>query len=178
MAATFEAIDFQHDGIAWFAFDIHLRSGAGCATWPMLTRFVPRLLAGCGPGTIDFVRRLAFERVVRTMVVVPINDERCFLLILRLEFRYRRQPDNVLERPMKTFDHGDAAMFTDGAEPRQDASPLTPVFFKVLAFELGPLIDNEVFRFGLFPFDNLVESRSHILGRVLNAANPIERLEK
>ena len=82
MAATFEAIDFQHDRIAWFAFDIHLRSGAGCTAWPTFARFVPRLLAGCGLGTIDFVGRLAFERVVRTMVIVPIDDERCFLLIL------------------------------------------------------------------------------------------------
>ena len=90
MATTFEAIDFQHDRIAWFALDIDLRSGTGCTTWPTVARFVPRLLTGCGPRTIDFVGRLAFKCVVRAMVVVPINDERCFLPILRLDFRYRR----------------------------------------------------------------------------------------
>lgn len=73
MATTLEAIDFQLDGIAWFAFDIHLRSGAGCSTWPALAWFVPRLLAGCAPGTIDFIGRLAFECVVRTMVVASCS---------------------------------------------------------------------------------------------------------
>lgn len=65
---------------------------------------------------------------------------------------------------MKTFDHSDAAMLADGAEPRQDASPIAPVLFKVVAFEFGPMIDNEVFRFGVFPLDDFVQSRSHIFG--------------
>ena len=64
---------------------------------------------------------------MRAVFVVPVDDQRSFVLLLRLFFRDRRQEQDVFERPVKSFDHGDATMFANGAEPRQDALRLTPV---------------------------------------------------
>ncbi len=73
---------------------------------------------GCVPGKVDLVWRLAVERVVRTVFVVPIDNERRLLLVLRLLFRNRRQSQYVFERSVKSFDHGDATMFAYGAEAK------------------------------------------------------------
>ena len=80
-------------------------------------------------------------------------------------FRDRRQEQDVFERPVKSFDHGDATMFANGAEPRQDAPQLTPVLFEVLALELAPLIDNQMFWLCLSLFDNSVQCCRDFLRR-------------
>ena len=89
MSPAFKAIDFDHDRIAWFVYYVGLRFRTGLAAWPAFAWFVPWLLTGCVPGEIDLVRRFAFEGVVRAMLVVPLDDERYFSLILRSMFRDR-----------------------------------------------------------------------------------------
>ena len=103
------------------------------------------------------------------MLVVPLDDERCFSLILRSVFRYRGQLQDALERSVESLDyialdHGNAAMFVDGTEPRQNVAIFAPLLFKVRTLEFAPLIDNEVFWFPLFPFDDSVQSCRHFLG--------------
>ena len=104
------------------------------------------LLVGCLPEEVDLVRRLAVERVVRAVFIVPIDNERRLLFVSRLLFRNRRQSQDVFERSVKSFDHGDATMFADGTEARQDAMVLAPVVLEVVALEFAPLVDNEILR--------------------------------
>ena len=91
MAASFEAIDFDTDRIAWVAFDIDLWRSTRRTAWPASTRFEPRLLVRGLARIVHLVRRLASERFVRTVLVVPIVDEREFPLELRLIFRNKKQ---------------------------------------------------------------------------------------
>ncbi len=99
------------------------------------------------------------------MLVVPLNDERCFSRILRSVFRYRGQLQDALERSVESLDHSNATMLVDGPEAWQDAVPIAPLLFKVFALEFAPLIDNEMFGFCLFPFDDQVQSCGHFLRR-------------
>ena len=91
MASAFQAIDLQDYRIAGITFNGNMRHSTRRAAWPAFTRFEPRLLAGRRARIIDFVRRLASERLVRTVLVVPIADEGEFPLELRLIFRNEKQ---------------------------------------------------------------------------------------
>ena len=103
---------------------------------------------------------------MRAMLVVPLDDERCFSLIPRSVFRYRGQLQDALERSVESLDHGNAAMFIDGTEPRQNVAIFAPLLFKVRTLEFAPLIDNEVFWFPLFPFEESVQSCRHFLQKL------------
>ena len=103
---------------------------------------MPWLLAGCWAGEVDFVRRLPFEGTVRAMLVVPLHNERCFSLILRSIFRYRGQLQDALERSVESLDNGNAAMFVDGTEPRQNIAIFAPLLFKVRTLEFA-LLDRQ-----------------------------------
>ena len=126
---------------------------------------MPWLFAACRTREVDFVWRLAVERVVRAVFIVPIDDERRLLLVFRLLFRNRRQSQDILERSVKSFDHGDATMFADGAEARQDTMLLAPAFLEVVALKFAPLVDNEMLRLRQSLFDNPVQCCRNFLRR-------------
>ena len=164
MASAFETIDFQHDRITRFAFDVDLRLGTGRAPWPAVAWFTPWLLVGRRTGEVDFVWRLASERVVGAPFVIPIDRQSDFPLELRLVFRDGDQPQDAFERSVKSFDDRDAAMFSDCSEPRQDVHRLAPLLLEVLAGELVALVDNQVLGFDLLDVDNPVQCRRYVFG--------------
>ena len=133
MASAFQAIDLQNDRIAGITCDIDLRGSTRRTAWPAFTWFEPRLLVSRRARMIDFVRRLASERLVRTVLVVPIADEGEFPLELRLIFRNEKQHQDSLDRFVQAFDDGDATVFSYRSESRCDVSLLAPFLLEVLA---------------------------------------------
>jgi len=79
---------------------------------------------------------------------------------------------------VEAFEYGDAAVPPDGTEP--DVHGFTPDILEVNAVEFGSLIDNQVFRPYLLSNHDAIQGCSHFLrrGAALNAANPMDRLEK
>ena len=86
MAASFEAIDLNTKRITGLAFDVDLRRSTRRTAWPAIARFEPRLLVRGWARIVHFVRRFAAERLVRAVLIVPIADEREFLIELSLIF--------------------------------------------------------------------------------------------
>lgn len=63
---------------------------------------------------VNFVGCLALERVVRSMLVVPIENRNTFLSELVQAHRNDRQaPNQFLDRTIQSFDHSNAAMLAN-----------------------------------------------------------------
>jgi hypothetical protein len=64
------------NGSATVACDWRVRRGAGCAAWPSRARFVSRTLTRWQQIMVDLMRRLAIERRVRAILIVPVRKKR------------------------------------------------------------------------------------------------------
>ena len=93
---------------------------------------------------VDFIRRSTAERRVGAMAIVPRRKISKLAQKRSSPERHQRLPrDALLEREDQSFDHGDAAVLTDGAEPRAYALPPAP-WLEFLACKLGALIGDQV----------------------------------
>jgi len=72
VAAAGKAIDLDNHCVARLPFDFGLRTRTRRAARPTRTGLETRLLVGRPAREVDLVRRLAAERLVRAMFVVPI----------------------------------------------------------------------------------------------------------
>ncbi len=162
MASAFQTINLQNYRIAGITFDGNMRYSTRRTAWPAFTRLEPWLLAGRRARIIDFVWRLASERLVRTVLVVPIADEGEFPLELRLIFRNEKQHQDSFDGLVQAFDDGDATVSSYRSESRCDVSLLAPFLLEVRALELAALVDDEVLGFGLLDFNDSVQGRRYV----------------
>ena len=162
MTSARKVIDHKDEWIARFAVNVDARCRTRRAAWPARAWLDARLLVGRRTREEDLIGRAAVERVVRAVLVVPVDNQFDLPLELRLVLRYRDHPQKFFDRPMKTFDDGDTAVFANGTESRQDVRCLAPLL-EVFAFELAALIDDQVLWFGSFLAKDVVEGRGHVL---------------
>ena len=165
MAACFVATDLKNEGIAGSTVDGDLRLCTRGPTRPTWSRFNPWLLVGWWTREVDFVRSPTAKRVIRAMLIVPIDNETNLTFEMRLFLVWRDQPKNLLERSMEAFDYGHAAVLADGTEPRQDVHGFTPDILEVNAVEFGSLIDNQMFRLYLLSNHDAIQGCCHFLRR-------------
>ena len=76
---------------------------------------------------VDFIGRVAMERRVGTMLVIP-SKVGCKLPAKRCSALWHQNPARnfILHRSDKAFDHGDASMFPNRPVPRTDRFRLAP----------------------------------------------------
>ena len=109
-----------------------------------VARLKTRLFIGRRTREADLVGRLAIERVVGPVFVVPSDDQRTFSLELSLVLGHSGLSQDSLEGPVESLDYRDADVFVDCSEARQDVHGLASEFLKVLTLELGALVDNDM----------------------------------
>ena len=66
---------------------------------------------------------------------------------------------------MEALHNSETSTLVDSSESGQDVRDLAPDVFEMLALELGPLVDNQVFGPYLLGGHNAIQGRRHFLGR-------------
>ena len=120
--------DFGDETIARLSRHKRLGLGTRPAARPASARLNARSSIGGLPTQVDFVRRLAAERRMRAMLVVPI-DEGNKLTPKRLTSLRNQDTSSafVLHRKNETLDHGDTSVLADGPIARRlEALSLAP----------------------------------------------------
>jgi hypothetical protein len=113
---------------------------------------------------VHLIRRLAAERFVGAILVVPIDGEFYFSFEFSLIFGNYGQPQDSLQRSVESLHDGDATAFTNRSKSRQDVLGFAPDVLEVIAFELGALVDNQMFGLHMFSRHDAIHGRSHFLG--------------
>ena len=114
------------------------------------------------------IRRSAAKRRMRAMAIVPRRKISKLAQKRSSPERHQRQPrDALLEREDQSLDHGDAAVLTDGAEPRAYALLLAP-WFEFLACKLGALIGDQVAGRDACGMDGAAQKGTHRLRSCLS----------
>ncbi len=120
MAAAAIAIDLKDHRIARLTLDADLWLCAKRTAWPAFAWFETWLLVGRWTREVDFVRSPATQRVMRTLLVVPCNNEVKFPLERCLVLGHSDLPQEFLGRPVEAFHNSNGTMLADRTEPRQD----------------------------------------------------------
>ncbi len=127
-------VNLECESIAWLSGDERARSSARRRPGPAFSWFDTRSLVGRPQTKVDFVGRLALERGVRTVFVVPSK--------IGLELPAKRgaalRNDNparrlVVHGPDEAFDYCDASVLPDRVVPNTDRLALAPAFEGVAA---------------------------------------------
>ncbi len=85
-------------------------------SWPLFARFEARKPIGGTPPEVDFVRSAAFERHMRTILVVPIEKREKFPAELSVSLRNQDPASaSVLQGLYCAFDHGNAAVLPNSS---------------------------------------------------------------
>ena len=108
---------------------------------------------------IDLVWGATIERGIRSVLVVPVNEQ--FELMLKSCLAHRDQPATcslTFHCPDEPFDDRDAAVLPNGAEPWLDRPSAAPGL-KAIAPELPSLVTDEVLRRCARDSDGSVEKR-------------------
>ena len=108
---------------------------------------------------IDLVWGATIERGIRSVLVVPVNEQ-CEL-ILKSCLAHRDQPATcslTFHRADEPFDDRDAAVLSNGAKPWLDRPSAAPGF-EAIAPELPSLVADEVLRRCVRDSDGSVEKR-------------------
>ena len=116
------------DASATVAGDWCMRRSAWRAERPSPARFIPRTLTCRRDFMIHLIRRLAFERRVRPVLIEPDFKEPK-LPMERLPAKWDEDDPRafVLEAQVEPFNERDTPMLTDGAEAGCDPLAITPV---------------------------------------------------
>jgi len=134
------------------------RCGTGRTTWPSCPRLESRMPAPRMAIVVDFVRRPAIQKSVRTLFIEPFREEGQLSPEVSAS---RGHGDHasafVLQSSDEPLDHRDTAVFSDGAEARLDARGLAPVLER-RAPELATLVGHDVSRFAVLPYRPVEES--------------------
>ena len=137
--------DLQCEAITWLSGDECARPGAGCASRPAFAWLDPRSSIGGPQSEVDFVGRLAFERDVRSMFVVPGEEDPDLSDDARSAQRNQDSAKAfVLQCSDEPLNHGDTSMLPRGAVPRPDCRTPAPSLKRV-APEDRVLVGDEVF---------------------------------
>ena len=126
--ATTMVFEVDRESISGLASDKRLRPRASRRTRPAFTSFDARSPASRSLTEVDFIRRLAIERCMRAMFVVPVG-ERKKLATACFSFLRQQNPSRalVLQTSDQTLDDGDAPVLADSAVTgRLDSLPLDP----------------------------------------------------
>ena len=113
---------------------------------------------------LDLVGCFAVQRLVRAVLVVPVDDELQFAFEGRLIFGDRRETQQLFQRSVKPLHDGDAAMLADCPKTRQDVLRRTTDVLEVFALELRALINNQVFGSHLFCGHDAVQHGRNLFG--------------
>ncbi len=144
MLLTSMDVDLECESIAWLSGDERSRCCARRASWPALAWFGAWSSIGWSQSEIDLVRRLAVECRVGTMLVVPSKVGRKFPA-KRCSALWHKNPSRnfFLHRSDEAFNHGNAPMLPNGAEPWTNFLASAPAF-EVVAPEDGVLVADQV----------------------------------
>ena len=105
-----------------------MRFGAWGASRPASARLDAWSFIGRPQVEVDFVGCFSVERSVRSMLVVPIEVGSELFSKVSLQLRdYNPARGFFLHGPDEAFDHGDAPMLPDGAEPWPNPLAFAPV---------------------------------------------------
>src|SRR5260370_869007 len=110
------------------------------------TRFDARKSIGRKLPEVNFVGRLALERRVRAMLVVPVDDRIELIAHCLAAQRNHHVTQRFLQGTDKSLHHGNAAVLADGAEPRANAASLAPALISGRRPELFPFIADQMRR--------------------------------
>src|SRR5439155_23998829 len=122
------------------SFDRNLRLGACRLSRPMGPGLGPGQLVGRRMRMIHLVRCLAAQSHVRTELVVPVEEPReMFPEVLTAQGNQYTARAFDFQGFYEAFDHGNAAVLSNLAEPRLDAARLAPVLER-RAPELGSFV--------------------------------------
>ena len=102
---------------------------------------------------------------MRTVPIVPVDNQAQILLELLLDFRNRNQSQEFLDRSVKSFHDGDAAMLSDGTKARPDVHGVAPGLLEVNAIELGFLINDQMLWLDSTGEHDLIQGCGHFPGR-------------
>ncbi len=102
---------------------------------------------------------------MRTVLIVPIDNQAKLLFEVLLDFRYRDQSQEFLDSPMESFDDRDAAMLSDGTKARQDVHGVAPGLLEVNAVELGSLINDQMLWLDSTGEHDSIQGCGHFPGR-------------
>ena len=153
MASSLKAVEFQHNRITWITIDFHLRFRTRRIDRPTLAQFKARLFIG---SRTRVVRCLALEGHVRAMLVVPIEDQLCLVLVGGLFLGNDRTAHQFFERSMETLHNSNAAVLANGTESRQVLRSLVPISFEVVTVELAAVVYDDVLRRGFVLFKDAI----------------------
>ena len=148
MLASTMVVEVDRESISRFASNKRLRSRASRRTRPALTRFDAWSSMGGSLTEVDFIRRLASERCMRAMFVVPVNERKKLATAC---FSFLRQQNSsralVLQTSDQTLDHGDAAVLADSTVSRRlDALAFDPTPKRVAVEDAGSVTDDVFWR--------------------------------
>ncbi len=120
--------------------------------------FNPRTPTGRKPFEVDLLRRLAVQRRVRTVLVVPFDDH--FQLVAQGHAtRWNgRTPQPVFDCPQGTLQHGNAAASADGSKPRLNVVLSAPAIVSRLP-ELASFVTDQMPRRGPRRGDTVPDTR-------------------
>ena len=142
-------------------------------------RFGTRHLIGGRAVKIHLVRRSAAQRLMRSMLAIPLDIARELGAHgADAERNQYAAQTFVLERTNEPFDDGNTAMPADGAETRLDAVASAPVAVRLP--KLGPLVQDGVLRSAAGVGDDLIQGTADLLGHggLRKTSQPTMRREK
>ncbi len=154
-------VDDEGEAITGLSGDERARFGTGHASRPASARLDPRSSIGGPQLEVDFVRRLAFERGVRPMFIIP-REEHCELPAeAHLALRHHNPASRlVFHGPDESLDNSDAPMLPDGAESRANSLASAPAL-EAIAPEDGVLVADQVLGRRVMPSDDLSKESTH-----------------
>jgi hypothetical protein len=164
VTSAFVALDLRDDRIAGVSLNIDLRICTWRPAGPSSAGLDAGLFVRGWSREVHFVRRLAAESFVGSVLIIPTNCESYFSLEFSQGFWDRDQTQNLFQRAMEAFHHGDATSLADRSKSRKDVHGLAPHALEVFTLELATLIDNQVSGPYLLGGHNSVQPRSHFLG--------------
>jgi len=112
---------------------------------------------------VDLVGRPAVQSRVRSRLVVPIDDALDLAFELRLVLWHYDQTQEFFHCAMETFNNRNTTVPPYGSKSRQDVLGIAPNSFKVLAFEFGPLVNNQVLGTHSFGNHNAIQGGRYFL---------------
>jgi hypothetical protein len=173
-------VELKEDRIAGVTVDLDLRLRTGRAAWPLPAWFETRSRVGCRLSEIHLVRRLSIQRFVRTVLIVPIDDEFHFVLEIRLVLGHCDQKQYLLERSMETFNNRNGAMLLTAPNRGRILLALHQTFSKCSHLNSGPW--STIKCFGRIRSSVMIRSNAAVISSDVglhgNTANPMDRREK
>jgi len=149
MLAAGVVADYEDNLLAGITVDGRYRRCTRSAGWPVWPHFDARHFLCGGAVVVHFVGRSADEKLVRPMLIVPVEMEGQFSPhVAASQWDDDSGCALILERADESLDHSDATILSNGAKSRLDAFAFAPSFETVTP-ELRALVADDVLGFAL-----------------------------